>query len=66
MKHHHVLIAVAGIAMLATAGMAATSNVRSSRRTDFHAPGKHQFYVWCTTGQSGCELPWQGRLRSRS
>jgi hypothetical protein len=31
--------------------MAATSDISSHRRADFYAPGKHQFYAWCSNGQ---------------
>ena len=51
MKTHRILAGAAGFALLATASVAATSNITSSHRADFYAPGKHQFYVWCATGQ---------------
>jgi hypothetical protein len=51
MKMYQVLAGIAGLAMFATAGVAAPSNFASSRRIDFYLPGKHQFYVWCATGQ---------------
>jgi len=37
-----ILVAAAGVAVAATLG--------SSKQTDFFAPGKHQFYVWCAAG----------------
>jgi hypothetical protein len=33
------------------AATAATSDIASQRRADFYAPGKHQFYAWCSNGQ---------------
>jgi hypothetical protein len=42
-------VAVGGI-MLAAAGVAVAANFGSSKQTDFFAPGKHQFYVWCAGG----------------
>ena len=33
------------------AGMAVADNLTSAKQTDFFAPGKHRFYVWC--GQGG-------------
>lgn len=50
MKIQHLLAGIAGSALFATACMAATSNITSSHRTDYYASGKHQFYVWCATG----------------
>ena len=51
MKIHHVAAAAAGLAVLATAALASQSNITSSRRADFYAPGRHQFYVWCADGK---------------
>ncbi len=45
-----VAAAVVGI-MVAAAGVAVAANFASSRQTDFFAPGKHQFYVWCAGGK---------------
>jgi hypothetical protein len=42
-----VLAAVAGGVLVAIAGVAVASNFTSTRQSDFFAPGKHQFYVWC-------------------
>ncbi len=39
--------AVVGGVIFAAAGVALAANFVSSARTDFFAPGKHQFYVWC-------------------
>ena len=36
--------------MVAAAGVAVAANFSSSRQSDFFAPGKHQFYVWCAGG----------------
>ena len=32
------------------AGVAVADNLTSSKQTDYFAPGKHQFYVWCQGG----------------
>jgi len=59
MTIRRILGAVAGGVMFAAAGVAVASNFLSSAQTDFYAPGKHQFYVWCAgssdymTTQSG-------------
>jgi hypothetical protein len=45
-----IVAAVVGGAMVVAAGMAVAANFSSSRQTDFFAPGKHQFYVWCAGG----------------
>jgi len=45
-----VLGAAAGGVLLAVTGVAVAANFTSSRQTDFFAPGKHQFYVWCARG----------------
>jgi len=42
-----VLAAVAGGVLVAIAGVAVASNFTSTKQSDFFAPGKHQFYVWC-------------------
>lgn len=39
------------ICFSAGAAMAVTSDISSHSRTDFYAPGKHQFYAWCSNGQ---------------
>jgi hypothetical protein len=45
-----IWLAVAvGIGVTA-AGVAVADNLASSKQTDFFAPGKHQFYVWCSGG----------------
>ena len=46
-----ILYAVAALIFTGQAGIAATSDIASRRRTDFYAPGKHQFYAWCADGQ---------------
>jgi len=42
--------AIAGI-IVAVAGVAVASSVSSGGKSDFFAPGKHQFYVWCAGGK---------------
>ncbi|GAA0550896.1 hypothetical protein GCM10008941_33560 [Rhizomicrobium palustre] len=44
------MVLAAGIAITA-AGVAVADNLTSARQTDYFAPGKHRFYVWC--GQGG-------------
>ncbi len=51
MKIFHVLAGVAAFAAIAVAGVSAASNLTSQRGSDFYAPGKHQFYVWCASGK---------------
>jgi hypothetical protein len=41
---------VGGIAVVA-AGVAVADSYASAKQTDFFAPGKHQFYVWCSGGK---------------
>ena len=50
MKFMHVLAGIAAFAAVAAAGVSAASNLTSSQGSDFYAPGKHQFYVWCAGG----------------
>ncbi len=50
MSLKRVLGATAAGILLAVTGVAVAANFTSSHRTDFFAPGKHQFYVWCSTG----------------
>ena len=45
------LILTLSAVLLSSSAMAATSNFASSRRADFYAAGKHQFYAWCANGQ---------------
>lgn len=47
MTMRRILGAVAGGVIFAAAGVAVASNFLSSAQTDFYAPGRHQFYVWC-------------------
>lgn len=42
-----ILAAAVGGVIFAAAGVAVASNFLSSAQTDFYAPGKHQFYMWC-------------------
>jgi hypothetical protein len=46
-----VLAAVAGGMIFAAASVAVADNLASSKQTDFFAPGRHQFYVWCAGGK---------------
>jgi hypothetical protein len=36
--------------MVTAAGVAVADNLSSSKQADFFAPGKHRFYVWCSSG----------------
>ncbi len=36
-----------GGVIFAAAGVGIAANLFSGTQTDFYAPGKHQFYVWC-------------------
>jgi hypothetical protein len=36
--------------MVTAAGVAVADNLSSDKQTDFFAPGRHQFYVWCQDG----------------
>jgi len=46
-----IICAAAALILSGTAAFAATSDIASHRRSDFYAPGKHQFYAWCADGQ---------------
>lgn len=46
-----ILLSTAALVLSAGAATAATSDIASHRRADFYAPGKHQFYAWCSNGQ---------------
>ncbi len=35
---------------ICAAGVAVADNLASSKQSDFFAPGKHRFYVWCSGG----------------
>ena len=41
---------IAGV-IVAVAGVAVASSMNSGGKSDFFAPGKHQFYVWCAGGK---------------
>jgi hypothetical protein len=45
------LVYAAGGMMVVAAGVAVADSYASSKQTDFFAPGKHQFYVWCAGGK---------------
>ena len=36
--------------MVTAAGVAVADNLASDKQSDFFAPGRHQFYVWCSDG----------------
>jgi len=46
-----IIYATAALILSGSAALAATSDIASHQRTDFYAPGKHQFYAWCADGQ---------------
>ena len=35
---------------ICVAGVAVADSLTSSKQSDFFAPGKHRFYVWCASG----------------
>ncbi len=47
----HALLGAAALLSSVTAGSASTSDIASHLRSDFFAPGKHQFYAWCASGE---------------
>ncbi|MGA7673850.1 MAG: hypothetical protein WCA78_02255 [Rhizomicrobium sp.] len=51
MASNRILAAVIGGIVVVAAGVAAADNYASSKQSDFFAPGKHQFYVWCAGGK---------------
>ena len=50
MTMKRVLAACLGGVLMAVAGVAVAANLMSAKQTDFFAPGRHQFYVWCAGG----------------
>ena len=51
MTMKRVVAAAVGGIVLAVTGVAVAANFASNnRQSDFFAPGKHQFYVWCAGG----------------
>ena len=46
-----IVCSAAALVLSIGAATAATSDIASHRRADFYAPGKHQFYAWCSNGQ---------------
>ena len=48
---NQIICTAAALVLSAGAAMATTSDIASHQRTDFYAPGKHQFYAWCADGQ---------------
>ena len=51
MTTKRILAAAAGGVMVAIAGVAVAATFTSSKQSDFFAPGRHQFYVWCAGSQ---------------
>lgn len=51
MALNRFLVYAAGGMMVVAAGVAVADSYASSKQTDFFAPGKHQFYVWCAGGK---------------
>jgi hypothetical protein len=49
MKLSSILGAAAGVVIVA-AGVAFAASYASVHQTDYFAPGRHQFYVWCAGG----------------
>ena len=50
MTIRRVIAAAVGGVVLAVTGVALAANFASNGQSDFFAPGKHQFYVWCAGG----------------
>jgi len=46
-----IVLSTAALLLSTGVAMADISDIASHRRTDFYAPGKHQFYAWCSNGQ---------------
>ena len=55
MKLTSILGAASGVVIVA-AGVAFAASYASVRHTDYFAPGKHQFYVWCAGGVDGMAI----------
>lgn len=51
MKTRSILAGIAGFVVIAAAGVAVAENLVSTRTSAYFAPGKHQFYVWCSSGK---------------
>ena len=51
MAINRILAALVGGIAVVAAGVAVADNYASTKQTDFFAPGKHQFYVWCAGGK---------------
>ena len=60
MTAKRVTAAVAAGLLVGLAGAAVASTFSTSRESDFFAPGKHQFYVWCA-GATDYEATATGR-----
>ena len=60
MTTKRMMAAVAGGVLVGLAGAAVASNFTASRQSDFFAPGKHQFYVWCA-GSSDYQATVDGK-----
>ena len=41
------MVGAAVATVIVAAGVAIAGNFSSSHQSDYFAPGKHQFYVWC-------------------
>jgi hypothetical protein len=50
MTMKRVVAAAIGGIVVAVTGVALAANFTSSGQSEFFAPGKHQFYVWCAGG----------------
>ena len=51
MASRKFLATVIGGIVVVAAGVAVADNYASTKQTDFFAPGRHQFYVWCAGGK---------------
>lgn len=47
MTAKRIMAAVTGGVLVGLAGAAVASSFTTTKQSDFFAPGKHEFYVWC-------------------
>ncbi|MGC8534715.1 MAG: hypothetical protein ACP5QR_04180 [Rhizomicrobium sp.] len=47
-----VMAATVAVVLAAIAGIAVAETMSASDRSDYDAPGRHQFYVWCADGKN--------------
>ncbi len=47
-----VMAATVAVVLAAIAGIAVAETMSGTNRSDYDAPGRHQFYVWCADGKN--------------